>query len=135
MAANRKPRKQHKARTPSIPMMAATRDRMALDLHAAVETLIHAPDIESYNHVSTKLIALGRVAGERDCLESAKEAMGAICDRFQRVGKMGVSEHEAHQLRKASGDMDSMIGTIPVNRMIKAEVETRIWYENEWLGQ
>ena len=132
MGSNRKPRKAHRPRTPNIPMMAESRDHMATHLHAAVETLINAPDIEAYNNVSTKLITMAKAIGERDCLEAAKGAMISIAERHERVGKVGVSEHEAHVLRQASGQMDAMLGKIPLNKMLNAEIETAIWYETEW---
>ena len=129
MAANKKPRKPHRPFIPSIPMMREARDAMAMSLHAAIETLICAPDIEAYNNVSTKLITFGYAVGIQECLEGAKKAMTSIADRHTRVGKIGVGKIEAAALRAASGAMDRMLAKIPVNKMLAAELKTQMFVE------
>jgi hypothetical protein len=124
MANNKRPRKAYKPRNVSVPMMAETRDSLAMELHAAIETLIHAPSITAYNNVSTKMVTLGRAAGMSDCLEDAKAALIGISDRFERMKKVGVSPHEAQQLRESSAGLDALLASIPINRLRHAEMVT-----------
>lgn len=129
MGTNKKPRKPHRPFIPIIPMMREARDAMAMSLHAAIETLICAPDIEAYNNFSTKLITFGYAVGRQDCLEDAKRAMTSIAERHDRVGRIGVDAKEAAALRQASGAMDRMLARIPVNKLLAAELKTQIFVE------
>lgn len=124
MAKNRKPRKAHTRRTPNIPMMAPTRDRLALVLRMAVEALILAPSIDAYNSLSTKFSTLGHAGITSDSLEAGKLALTDICDRFERIGRIGVSGNEAEQLRAAVADLDSLLATLPANKLARAETVT-----------
>lgn len=128
MSKPKKPRnKRHSPRLPNIPMMTETRNGLALELRMAIEALIYEPSIDLFNHVSTRLITLGRVCGVQPCLESAKQAMLDVFARFERVGRMGVSPEEAESLRAASGEMDSMLAMIPVNKLAVSELKTIAW--------
>lgn len=124
MAGNRKPRKQHKRREIVIPMTASTKNDIAMRLHAAVETLIHAPSIETYNHISQQLILLAQAGGKSQALEDGKLALIEVAQRYDRVGKVGISEDEARRLRLASGGMDGLIGKCSINQFVHAEIQT-----------
>lgn len=126
MAKNKKPRKQRRARAAYVPMMPETRDRLALSLHMAVEALIVAPSIDTYNSLSTKFCTLGNAGVACDSLETAKRALIDVCDRFERVGKVGVNEAEAAALRATVGDLDAMLGTVPANKLVAAEAVTAV---------
>ncbi len=110
-------------------MMREARDAMALSLHAAIETLIGAPNDDAYNNVSTKLITFEYAVGIQECLEDAKKAMTSIAARHDRVGRIGVNALEATALRQASCVMDRMLARIPVNKLLKAELKTQIFVE------
>ena len=127
MSQSKKPRKAYKPRRVDIPMMVETRDQQALDLRMAIETLIAQPSVDTYNAVSKRLITIGRVLGKQQFMEQAKQAMLDVAARFERVGKMGVSESEAVALRATAGNMDAALATVPVNRFHAADVKTRVW--------
>jgi hypothetical protein len=117
MARSKKPRnKAYHPRQVAIPMMAATRNSLALELHLATEALIAAPSPATYNQLSKMLAALRRSGSTATCVDLASDAMLAICDRYDRVEKVGVSEAEAAILRQTAGGLDHQIGTIPVNK-------------------
>lgn len=124
MGKNRKPRKQHKARAVDVPMMPETRDRLALSMHMAVEALIMAPSVETYNSLSTKLCTLSNVGMNCRGYFVATAAVQDICDRYERIGKVGVSATEAEALRSSVGDLDRMLASIPVNKLVAAEALT-----------
>jgi hypothetical protein len=126
--------RKHCRYIPKIPMMPETRDKLAMELRMAVETLISNPSIDAYNFLSTRFITLGRVAGQVDCLESAKAAMLDVFARFERVGKIGVDAMQAERLRTAVGEMDAMIGTIPVNKLAVSEMKTEMWCKLNGVG-
>ncbi len=111
-------------RVPNIPMMGTTHNELAMGLHAAIETLIAAPDVDNYNDLSLRFITLGRVVGPQSYMEQAKSAMLDIAARFERVGKFGVNAVEAAALRLASGQMDMALPKIPVNKLWAAEMRT-----------
>lgn len=129
MAKNKKPRKPHQARPVNLPMMAATRDRLALQLHMAVEALILAPSAGTYNSLSTKLCTLANAGMPADALLPANTIVRDICDRYERVGKVGVSDAEAMGLRAVIGDIDRLLATVPANVLINAEVVTAVHCE------
>jgi len=117
MARSKKPRnKAYRPRPVAIPMMAATRDSLALELHLATEALIAAPSAETYNQLSKMLAALRRAGSTAASLDLASDAMLAICDRYDRVNKVGVSDAEAAILRQTAGGLDYQIGTVPMNK-------------------
>jgi hypothetical protein len=108
--------KAYKPRSVRIPMMAETRNSLALELHLATEALIAVPSPETYNQLSMMLASLRRAGAMHACIDQASDAMLSICDRFDRVGKVGVAESEAAILRQAAGGIDSQIGTVAVNK-------------------
>lgn len=124
MAKNKKPRKQRKERAVHLPMMAGTRDRLALSLHLAVEVLINRPTVDSYNSLSTKFCTLSNAGIDNDALRSGSLALVAICDRYERVGKVGVTGDEAAALRDSVGLLDAALASIPANKLAAAEAIT-----------
>jgi hypothetical protein len=124
----KKPRnKKYQPRVPRIPLMAETRDHLALDLHMAVETLIGAPSREAFNELSKRFITMQKVVGAADYLEIAKRALLDIAARFERVGKFGVNAAEAEALRKASGSMDQALAGVTLDKLHQAAVQTTAW--------
>lgn len=119
--------KRHTPFVPRIPMMVETHSDLVLGLRMSIEALIAAPGVETYNAVSLRLVTLGRVVGKQPFMESAKRAMLDVFARFERVGKIGVSDAEAAILRKTAGDMDAAIAYVPVNEFAWAEAKTRKW--------
>lgn len=96
-------------------MMATSRDNLALHLHAAVETLISAPSIDSYNRLSTMLATMTQAGMVSESLNLANACVNSICDRYERVGRIGVSEEEASILREKSGELDRLLARVPAN--------------------
>lgn len=107
-------------------MMAPSRDNLALQMHAAVETLISAPSIDAFNRVSKMLATLSASGLHIAALDEATEIANSICDRYERIKKIGVSNHEAEILRTRAGQLDVMLATVPVNvfKAARAVVET-----------
>lgn len=129
MAGNSKPRKKHSVGKHAIkvPMMKNSRDNLAMQLHAAIETLIHAPTIEAFNRVSQMAARTESALGRPDAsLNAAKEALYSVSERFARTGKIGVSPEEAAQLMGASGAIDMLLPKIPANVMRQASIKTAI---------
>lgn len=116
--------KKHKPRIPNIPMMSTTHNDQAMRLHVEIETLIARPDVDTYNALSCRFIALGRALGPRAFMEQAKQAMLDIAARFERMGKFGVNAAEAAALRQASGQMDLALPKVPANKLWAAEIRT-----------
>ena len=123
MGRSASPRKAYKPKFVSIPMMAENRNMLAMHLHIAVDTLIAAPSVDAYNRVSKMLATLYKAGCTKPCLTLATHAVNAICDRFERVQKVGVSEDEATVLRHASGELDEELARIPFNKF-KAASQT-----------
>jgi len=130
MAANKKPRnKARRPRAVNIPMMAGTRDNLALELRLAIEALIEAPSPDTYNQLSKMLAAINYTGTQGKWLDLATETLTAVCERYERVGKVGASEFEAESLRRASAGLDAMLGTIPMNRFRDAVARVAIYAE------
>ena len=130
MSANKKPRnKAHKPRAVNIPMMATTRNSLALKLHLMIEALIEAPSPDTYNQLSKKLAQLVYTGAQGKCLDMATDVLTAVCDRFERVGRVGTSELEAKALRMAGVGLDSLLGTIPINKVEDAGARVSIYAE------
>ncbi len=121
--------KAYRPRIPNVPMMTEARDALALSMHWAIQALITHPTVETYNALSTKLSTLGYAGLDIPALEMAKQQLISICDRYERVGKIGVSDSEAARLRAAAPDLDAALGTIPINKMARAETVTALHCE------
>lgn len=122
----KKRNKQYRPRGVRVPMMAPTRDNLAMHLHAAVETLIAAPSIDAYNRVSKMLATMTQSGVDHIALNVASQTVNSICDRYERIGKIGVSGYEAGVLRDMAGHLDALLARIPVNvfKAAKSTVNT-----------
>ena len=128
MAQSEKPRKKYREKPVHLPMMAESRDRMAMRLHLNVEALIASPSSEAFNELCKKVSALtdalthlrGRpIFDDKDAaanaIRTAIATLTQIQERSERTGSLGVTEVEALSLRNASGVMDVELGRIPKN--------------------
>jgi hypothetical protein len=123
MSKSAKPRKAHREKPIHVPMMTENRDALALQMHTAVETLIQRPSVDSYNRISKMLATMTYAGMKADCLNMATDTVNAVCDRFDRVQAIGLSDKEAETLRAMAGELDWMIGKIPSN-VFKAAAAT-----------
>lgn len=101
-------------------MVTATHRRLALELRMAVETLVAQPSPDAYNQLSKMLAALCRAGMTGTALDAATSTMSDICDRYERVNKIGIKAAEAQALRQAIGAIDGAIARIPVNVFMEA---------------
>jgi hypothetical protein len=100
----------------NVPMVTETHRRLALELRMATETLIERPSVDAYNQLSKMLAALCNAGMQSESLELATSTMNLVCDRYERVGKVGANEAEASSLRQAVAELDAAIPKIPVNK-------------------
>jgi hypothetical protein len=130
MARSSKPRKAYNPNKHRmhVPMTAQTRDGLALQLHMTVEAMAATPSealggklarilaamANAINYQSPKLI---RDRKDPDALAvvGALKALEAIEERFDRLGKYGVSGDEITALRAAAGGLDESLARIPFN--------------------
>ena len=116
MAQSKKPRKGYKPKAIHLPMMAESRDRMAMKLHLNVETLITSPSSDAFNELCKKIASLtdalshlrGRpIIDVRDAaanaIRTAVSTLSQIQERSERTETLGVTDLEALSLRNASG--------------------------------
>lgn len=122
--AQRRPARRWTANT---PMVRETHRRLALELRLAVESLVGAPSPASYNVLSKMLAALRRAGVATTALEPATVAMNQICDRFERVGKVGLSGDEAATLRREAANLERLLPALPVNVFAKAVAEVEVF--------
>ena len=115
MSGNKKPRKAYREKLIHVPMMPESRDTLAMQLHAAVETLIHAPSVDACNEVSKKLAIMNHAGLQSVALSTAIMVIDSVIDRFIRVKKIGISQSETETLQTAAGQLDRQLATIPVN--------------------
>lgn len=111
----------------NVPMFSESHRRLALELHTSMETLIVRPSVDAYNRVSKMLAALARAGLAGAELDLANGTMSDICDRYERVRKIGVKGIEAEQLRLAAGAIDRKLPFLPINRVKTAVVEVELF--------
>lgn len=104
----------------NVPMSTESHRRLALELRLAVEALIGVPSPVTYNTLSKMLAALNRAGLKIQALEDATATMNAICDRFERVGKVGVSPSETAAPRTAIARIDGGMWRVPGNLLAEA---------------
>lgn len=80
--------------------------------------------------MSAILATLVRCEVVGDAINVATAVLVDICDRYERVGKVGVSVVEAERLRAASVGMDAKIGTIPLNKFSESKLEVMAYVES-----
>lgn len=110
----------------NIPMAGETRDRLALEIRMAGETLINRPSIDAYNTLSKMFASLLRAGMADNLMSPGSKIMGAICDRYEEAGSITIEPEEAASLRQAVADIDAGLHRIPLQRFARAvaEVET-----------
>jgi len=106
-----------------VPMTSPARNRLALELHMSVELLLAQPSPDAFNQVSKMLAALDRAGMKCPALEQASSTMCLICDRFERVGKVGACEAEALALRAAVAGIDERLPYLGVDAVARAVAE------------
>lgn len=111
----------------NVPMVAETHRRLALELRMAGETLIASPSVDAFNQLSKMLAALCNAGMTGEAIDLATDTMTDICDRYERMQKIGVSELEAEWLRLAIASIDDRLPMIPVNRFEKAVAEVAVF--------
>lgn len=111
-----------------IPMMPATRNRIALAMHMAADGMVLAPSADMASEAS-KLLAIMTAAidyaspvriGHRTdpaskAIMAALAVMGSVEARHDVTGRWGVTGDEAVTLRSAAGTFDSALRNIPYN--------------------
>lgn len=110
-----------------VPMVTETHRRLALELRMAGETLISRPSVDAFNQLSQMFAALCNAGMQGGAIDMATGAMSDICDRYERVQKIGVSPAEADQLRLAIASIDDRLPLLPVNRFEKAVAEVALF--------
>lgn len=110
-----------------VPMGTESYKRLALELHMTGETLIERPSPETFNTMSKMFAALSRAGMVGEAIDLATDTMNEVCDRYTRIGKVGLSREEAAQLRLAIANIDDRLPQLPVNRLNRAIVEVEIF--------
>jgi hypothetical protein len=111
----------------NVPMVTETHRRLALELRLAAEALIGAPSPVTYNTLSKMLAALNRAGLHGGALDQANDTMNVVVDRFERVGKVGVSATEAEALRQAIASIDGGLARVPVNKFAEAVAAVEVY--------
>ena len=107
----------------NVPMGTETHRRLALELRMAGEALIGSPSVDAFNQLSKMFAALASAGMEGEAIDLATDTMNDICDRYQRVGKIGLTDCEAEWLRLAIASIDDRLPRLPVNRFDRAVAE------------
>lgn len=108
-------------------MVTETHRRLALELRMAAETLIARPSVDAYNVVSKMLAALNTAGMNCTALDCASTTLSDICDRYERIGKIGLKDSEAQSLRQAMAGIDGQLALIPVNKFAAAVAEVEVF--------
>ena len=145
MASNKKPHKQYKEKSVHLPMMAASRDQLAMKLHLNVEALIASPTSDAFNELCKKVASITdalshlrnrSIVDDKDAaanaIRTAVMTLNQIQERTSRTGTLAVTDTEAISLRNASGAMDVELARIPKNVMdasiylVKRQIDNRM---------
>lgn len=127
MPANAKPRKAMQQRAIKVPMMATTRDGLAIQMHTTLETLINRPDVDSFNRLFRIILAV-ETASPTPELVGMSDALNDVSERFVRIGKIGVNAEEAEKLKQGSAIIDGKLPMIPQNVLKEAIRQVnRMW--------
>jgi len=122
---HRQPAFQAKA---NVPMVTATRDRLALEIRMAGELLALRPTIEAYNTLSKMLAALDRAGMQKYILAPGTALMNTICDRFEATGVITVEREEAAGLRQVAANIDAALHRLPLQRFNRAVAEVEAFF-------
>jgi hypothetical protein len=107
----------------NVPMTTASRDRLALEIRMAGESLIARPSIDAYNTLSKMFASLVRAGMSGYLVEPGSIVMNQICDRYEQQRTITVEPEEAQRLRQAIADIDAGLHRIPLQRLDRAVVE------------
>jgi hypothetical protein len=127
MPTTSKPRKPYRQRRANRPMTATVHRRLALEIRLAVETLVGAPSPDSYNTLSKMLAALAGAGMKCEALTRATDTMNMVLDRYERIGKIGLSGDEIRALRESIAVLDGRMALIPVNRIAEAVAQVEVF--------
>jgi hypothetical protein len=111
----------------NVPMATETRDRIALEIRMAGESLIGHPSIESYNTLSKMLAALNRAGMDAALVDPGSDLLNGICDRYEQAGRISVEPEEAARLRQALADVDAGLHRVPLQRFALAVAEVEVF--------
>jgi hypothetical protein len=107
-------------------MTIETRDRCALQIRMAGETLIESPNTENYNVLAKMFASLNR-AGLAEVVDPGARVMRSICDRYEQTGAINVEPEEAACLRQTIANADTAIHRIPLQRFARAVAEVEVF--------
>lgn len=110
----------------NVPMVTETRDRLALEIRMAGESLIGKPSIDSYNILAKMFAALNR-AGMATVVDPGSRTMHAICDRYEQSRTIAVEREEAETLRQVIANVDAALHRVPLQRFAKAVAEVEVF--------
>jgi len=109
-------------------MATESRDRLALELRMAGESLIAQPTIAAYNTLSKILASLNRAGMQDSLLDPGTNLLNGICDRFEQSGAITVECEEAAQLRQALANIDAGLHRVPLQRLALAVAEVEAFF-------
>lgn len=112
----------------NIPMATESRDRLALELRMAGESLIACPSVDAYNTLSKILASLNRAGLQDSLLDPGTNILNAICDRYEQSGSITVEPEEAAQLRQALANIDAGLHRVPLQRLARAVAEVEVFF-------
>ena len=139
MAGNKRPRKRYREKAIHLPMMAESRDRMAMKLHLNVEMLVQNPSPDAFNELCKKIASLNdalshmrsrAIVDDKDAAANAIRTtimtLNGIYERFDKYKKLSVTEFEAISLRNAAGVLDVELARIPKNVLDASIAQVKI---------
>lgn len=112
----------------NVPMGTESRDRLALELRMAGETLIASPSIDTYNTLSKILASLNRAGLQDSLLDPGSNILNGICDRYEQSSSITVEREEADQLRQALANIDAGLHRVPLQRLARAVAEVEAFF-------
>lgn len=112
----------------NVPMATESRDRLALELRMAGESLIARPSIDAYNTLSKMLAALNRAGMQDGLLDPGTNILNSICDRYEQSSSITVEPEEAEQLRQALANIDAGLHRVPLQRLKRAVAEVEVFF-------
>ena len=93
----------------------------------AVETLASAPSPDAYNQLSKMLAAMRAAGVQGELLDSATVTMNTICDRYERVGKIGLKDDEVQALRGAIAAIEAAMAQLPLDVFAAAVAKIEVY--------
>ena len=112
----------------NVPMVTATRDRLATEIRMAAEVLAARPTVDAYNTMSKMLAALSRAGMRQQLLEPGTVLMNRICDRYEANATITVECEEAAGLRQVAANIDAALHRLPVQRFKRAVAEVEAFF-------